>query len=139
MTTTFKLIVPGNFNNLARIADFIDQAAAQTGLNDKAGYAIKMAVDEACTNIIEHAYGGEGRGEIELTCRIKENGLQVIITDQGLPFDPNQVTLLDPQTPLNQRQRRGMGMFFIYNLVDEVDYKFNTPRGNQLTLFKKRG
>ena len=139
MTASLKLTVAGNFKNLAKIADFIDAAAQKSGLNDKATYAIKMAVDEACTNIIEHAYGGEGQGNIELTCNPKKDGLQVVIVDQGTPFDPDQVKLLDPQASLAERRRRGMGMFFIYNLVDEVDYKFNTARGNQLTLFKERG
>jgi serine/threonine-protein kinase RsbW len=50
-----ELTVAGNFENLARISDFIEQAAAGAGLDERSIYAMQMAVDEACTNIIELA------------------------------------------------------------------------------------
>jgi serine/threonine-protein kinase RsbW len=138
MSSTHKLTVTGYFNNLARIADFINKVTVQAGLDDQASYAVQMAVDEACANIIEHAYGGEGKGKIQLNCQIQKEGLQVTIFDQGTPFDPEQVPPLNTQAPLAERDRRGMGLFFIYKLMDRVEYKFNTPQGNQLILFKRR-
>lgn len=136
--TRKQMTVPGRFENLAAIGEFIRQAAAEAGLDEPAAYAIHMAVDEACANIIEHAYGGEGRGQIRLTCRIRRDGLEVTIYDRGRPFDPAQVPELDTQAPLPERSSRGMGVFFIHNLVDRVEYKFQTPAGNRLTLFKRR-
>ncbi len=133
-----QLTVSGHFENLAKIGDFISQAAAQAELDDRAAYAIQMAVDEACANIIEHAYGGEGRGQIQLTYRLQKDGLQVIIYDQGTPFDPSQVPELDTQTPLTERSSRGMGLFFIRKLVDSFEFKFGAPEGNRLILFKRR-
>lgn len=138
MTSSQTLTMPGYFKNLARIADFVTTAAADACLDAKAVYAVQMAVEEACTNIIEHAYGGEGKGQIQIACIPKTEGLQIIITDQGVAFDPDQIPRLDTTASLSERNRRGMGMFFIYNLVDRVDYQFETPHGNQLTLFKKR-
>ncbi|HXV44873.1 MAG TPA: ATP-binding protein [Anaerolineae bacterium] len=128
----------GYFENLAKIGDFIEQVAKQAGLDERGVYAIHMAVDEACTNIIKHAYGGEGKGEIRLTCDIQKDGVQVVICDQGVSFDPAQVPEFDPQKPLDERKLGGMGLFFIYSLVDRVEFKFNTPQGNQLILFKRR-
>ena len=133
-----QLIVSGDFKNLAKIGGFIDQAAIRAGLDDRAAYAIQLAVDEACANIIEHAYGGEGRGQIHLTYRLREDGLQVIIYDQGTPFDPSQIPEPDIQAPLSERSSRGMGLFFIRKLVDSFEFKFDTPEGNQLVLFKRR-
>lgn len=138
MSSTHKLTVTGYFSNLAQIADFVTQAATQAGLDDKACYAVQMAVDEACTNIIEHAYGGEGEGKIQLNCQVQAEGLQVTIFDQGTPFDPEQIPELDTNAPIAERRRRGMGLFFIYKLMDRVEYKSNTPKGNQLILFKHR-
>jgi len=139
MAAAQQLTVAGYFNNLVKIAEFIGRAAAQAGLDDQATYQLQMAVDEACTNIIEHAYGGEGKGQIKLLCTAKKNGLHVTIFDQGASFDPQSVPILDVSAPLSERQRRGMGLFLIYNLVDNVQYKFDTPEGNCLTLFKKQG
>jgi serine/threonine-protein kinase RsbW len=138
MSSTQKLTVTGYFSNLVQIADFVNQAAIQAGLDDKACYAVQMAVDEACTNIIEHAYGGEGDGKIQLNCRVQAEGLQVTIFDQGVPFNPEQVPELDTKAPITERNRRGMGLFFMHKLMDRVEYKFNTSKGNQLILFKRR-
>jgi serine/threonine-protein kinase RsbW len=133
-----ELIVPGYFENLSYIADFVAQAARQAGLDERAMYGIQMAVDEACTNIIEHAYGGEGKGSIRLICQNQPEGLQVTIYDQGIPFDPAQVPELNTQAPLDERQVGGMGLFFIYRLADRVEFTFGAPQGNQLILFKRR-
>jgi serine/threonine-protein kinase RsbW len=138
MPSKNELRVAGNFENLAQISHFIKQAATQAGLDDRGTYAMQMAVDEACTNIIEHAYGGENKGELRLSCTVKKDGLQVIIYDQGMPFDPSQVPELDTAAPLHERQTGGMGLFFIRKLVDQAEFKFGTPQGNQLMLFKRR-
>ena len=139
MTPDNELTIAGSFENLAKIGHFIEQAATQAGLDDRGTYAIQMAVDEACTNIIEHAYGGEGKGQIRLTCAVKKSGLQVIIYDQGAAFDPAQVPELNIHAPLEERPEGGMGLFFIRKLVDRVEFKFGTSHGNQLILFKRRG
>lgn len=138
MAQKTQLTVPGHLKNLARIGNFVTEAAAQAGLNEQAVYAVHMAVDEACTNIIKHAYGGESQGKIRLVCQAQADGLLVEIYDQGQPFDPAQVPELDINAPLSERNRGGMGMFFIRRLMDRVEYRFNTPQGNQLTLFKRR-
>ena len=132
------LTVSGYFENLAAIAEFISQAAGQARLDDKTSYALQMAVDEACTNIIEHAYGGEGIGSIQLTYEVRADGLEVIICDQGRPCDPSEVPELDTEAGLTERQARGMGLFFIYELVDKVKFEFGTAQGNRLTLFIRR-
>ncbi len=138
MKSKTELIVTGRFENLAEISRFIGRAASQTGLDERAIYAVQMAVDEACTNIIQHAYGDEEQGQIELTCHCQPEGLQVIICDQGRPFDPAAVPPLNTQAPLAERQPGNMGLFFIRRLVDTVEFQFNTPQGNRLTLFKRR-
>lgn len=138
MASKNELTVAGNFENLAQISHFVGQAATRAGLDDRGVYAMQMAVDEACTNIIEHAYGGEGKGELRLICTVNKDGLRVVIYDQGMPFDPAQVPELNTAAPLHERPSGGMGLFFIRKLVDEAEFKFDTPQGNQLILFKRR-
>lgn len=138
MTPENELVVPGYFDKLSVISDFIVQAASSSGLDDRAVYAMQMAVDEACTNIITHAYGGEGRGSIRLVYQVQPDGFQVTVYDQGRPFDPAQVPEFDPATPLDQRVKGGMGLFLIRRSVDRLEFKFGTPDGNQLLLFKNR-
>jgi anti-sigma regulatory factor (Ser/Thr protein kinase) len=138
MAEKVQLKVSGYFKNLDRVGNFVSETAIRAGLDERGVYAVQMAVDEACANIIEHAYGGEGQGQIRLTCHIQPDGLQITIYDRGRPFDPDEVPELNTQAPLSERVEGGMGMFFIRRLVDNVEYKFSTPQGNQLILFKRR-
>ncbi|MEW5957671.1 MAG: ATP-binding protein [Chloroflexota bacterium] len=134
-----ELTVRGYFKNLAKIADFIARAALAAGLDERAAYAVQMAVDEACTNIIEHSYGGEGRGRIRLCCQVQATGLEITIYDQGRPFEPDQIPQPDTAASLAERPLGGLGLFLMRKLVDTVDFEFNTPHGNRLILFKRRG
>lgn len=133
-----ELIVSGHLDNLAQIGEFVTEAGVEAGLNERDLYAVQLSVDEACTNIIQHAYSGEGQGEIRLTYQVRADGLEIIIYDQGDVFNPQQVPDLDTAAPLEVRELGGMGLFFIKKLMDRVEFIFNTPEGNQLLLFKQR-
>jgi len=123
---------------LAKIAKFVTQAAVQAGLNETAIFAVQMSVDEACSNIIEHAYGGENIGDIDCTCKIDSQGLTVILHDWGAPFDPEKVPEPDLTSPLEKRKEGGLGLFFIRKLMDEVHFEFSAEKGNTLTMVKRK-
>lgn len=86
-----KYTFPGQYESLAQIAALIRQATQELGLSSLDAYTVEMAVDEACTNIIEHAYGGEGLGEIELEYKIEADSLIITLRDHGKPFNPKKV------------------------------------------------
>lgn len=133
----YELTVSADFENLAQVGELSTQVAKQAGFDDRGIYRFQMAVDEACTNVIEHAYKGQPSGDIRLVYDIQDRGIEVTIFDQGDCFDPTAVPDPNIEAELEDRQVRGLGIFFIRQLVDEVEYKFNTPHGNQLTLFKR--
>jgi serine/threonine-protein kinase RsbW len=132
------MIFPGQFDSLAKIGKFVTRAARSAGLAPNDVYAVEMAVDEACTNIIEHAYGGEGRGDIECTCQIDTRGLKVTLRDRGSTFDPSEIPEPNIDTSLEERDVGGLGLFLIYKLMDEVRFEFNPDSGNVLTLVKRK-
>ena len=127
---------PGRYESLAEIAKFVRQAAEKAGLSKFAAYTVETAVDEACANIIEHAYGGEGLGEIECICKVSEKGLVIILKDQGRPFDPNKIPHPNTKAPLYERADRGLGLYFIHKWMDEVRFEFIPGAGNILTMVK---
>ena len=133
-TKTFS----GRFENLAKITDFVIRAARSAGLDQAALYAVEMAVDEACANIIQHAYGGEGKGDIECTCQIGADELTVTLRDDGSPFDPSGVPEPDVNAPLEERDEGGLGLYLIRKVMDEVHFEFSTDSGNTLTLVKRK-
>ena len=128
----------GRFESLAGIRKFVSEAASNAGFNDKDIYAVELAVDEACSNIIEHAYGGEGRGEIICTCNDINNGLEIILRDDGKRFDPEGVSPPDFSVELDKLEPHGAGLYLIRNMMDDVDFKFSKDAGNELRMVKRK-
>jgi anti-sigma regulatory factor (Ser/Thr protein kinase) len=132
----YSLTVSSDVANLRLIADFITQAAQRANLDEQDVFAIQMAVDEACTNIIEHAYAG-ARGDICLTCQVKPGECVVTIHDRGHPFDPETIPPPDLNCDLEARRIGGLGLYFMRKLMDEVHFSFDPDRGNQVVMVKR--
>jgi serine/threonine-protein kinase RsbW len=129
---------PGQFDSLAGVGQFVTRAATAAGFDQTAIYAVEMAVDEACTNIIEHAYEGEERGDIECTCQDSPGELTVTLRDFGRPFDPASVPEPNIHARLEERREGGLGLFLMRKLMDEVHFEFTSDAGNVLTLVKRK-
>ncbi len=128
----------GRFESLASIRKFVFRAASDAGFDEKEIYAVELAVDEACSNIIEHAYGGDGNGEIECTCNDLNDSLEIIIKDEGEPFDPAAVIPPDFSIDLEEIKPRGAGLFLIRNMMDDVEFEFSRKDGNVLRMVKRK-
>jgi serine/threonine-protein kinase RsbW len=98
-------------------------------------YDLKLAVDEACTNIIQHGYAGMNPGSIILACQVGDDRVKLSITDFGHPFEPSEAPAPDPEAGLEERPTGGFGLFFIYQTMDQVDYETHED-GNTLILIK---
>jgi serine/threonine-protein kinase RsbW len=119
-----KIVFSALFENLERVRAFVGQEAEECCLDEAAQYAVQLAVDEAFSNIIEHAYGGESQEKIECTCQITEAGLVITLRDCGRPFNPASVPVPDLEAELEDRDIGGLGLYFIQQLMDEVDFTF---------------
>jgi serine/threonine-protein kinase RsbW len=128
---------PGRFASLCEIAEFVQQAAQETGLSDFDTYAVETAVDEACSNIIEHAYGGENKGTIECVLEPQPGALTIILKDHGKSFDPKLIKPPDLRCPLEERKDHGLGLYFIYQWMDQVSFSHEGDR-NVLTMVKRK-
>lgn len=136
-TTTF----PASYKSLAAISKFVTAGAEAAGLDDKAAYAVRLAVDEACTNIIEHAYAGMEAMEAQgITCsyRVSDKALTITLRDRGRPFNLDEVPEPDICSPLEERQIGGLGVYFIHEMMDEVYFSCNPDGSNTLKLVKHR-
>ncbi len=133
-TVTF----PGDFESLAKISEFVTRAARDAGLNNSDIYAVELAVDEACSNIIDHAYGGEGRGDIECSVDTSDQVLIITLRDFGRSFNPDSIKPPQLNAPLKKVKPRGVGLYLIQRMMDEVHYKTSPDSGNQLTMVKRK-
>ena len=131
-------IFPAKFDQLDSIRDFAAQAARDAGMDDSAIYAVELSMDEACTNVIEHAYEGVEGGEIECTCDLDEKNLTIIIHDHGKSFDPGSIALPNLDADLDSRPVGGLGVFLMKKLMDDVRFEPLGEAGNILTMVKQR-
>ena len=97
-----------------------------------------MAVDEAFCNFIDHAYGGEGVGDVRCSVEVGEDTLTVIFKDHGRPFDPALVPEPAVNIPLQKLRRRGAGLYLMRKVMDELHYEPSTEGGNVLVLVKRK-
>ena len=123
-------------HQLASIREFVAEAGKDLDMEESAIYHLTLAVDEACSNIIRHAYGGQA-GKIEITVEPVQGGVQTVVRDWGVPFQPDAVPVPDIAAPLDQRPKGGLGLFIIRQVMDEVQFEFNTHTGNTLTMVKR--
>ena len=131
-------IFSAKFDQLDAIREFAAQAARDAGMDDSAIYAVELSMDEACTNVIEHAYEGMDGGEIECTCDTDDKNLTIIIHDHGKSFDPASIALPDLDADLESRPVGGLGVFLMKKLMDEVRFEPLGEAGNVLTMKKRR-
>jgi anti-sigma regulatory factor (Ser/Thr protein kinase) len=125
------------------VREFVGQAAETCGLDSDDVYRVQMAVDEAFSNIVEHAYAGEPLEEVECECVISTHKLTIILSDHGKPFDPNKVPRPRIHDPLDDREKGGLGIFFMRKLMDEIEYEMVAEPGkirprNVLTMVKRK-
>jgi serine/threonine-protein kinase RsbW len=132
------LTFPGRFESLEKISEFVQQAARSACLNEHDVYAVQLAVDEACTNIIEHAYHGEGKGDIVCTCNVLRDGIKVVLLDRASPFHPEAMPEPMLNTSLDEVKPRGLGIFLMRKMMDHVKFEAPPGGGNRLTMIKHR-
>ena len=128
----------GQYTSLEAISDFIAQGSHKAGFNSKDTYAIQLAVDEACSNIIEHGYGEQENGKICCSYKILKDGLEITIQDWGKAFNPEVIPEPNFDVELDNLKPRGAGLYFIKKLMDKVEFNFDSDAGNLLTMIKKK-
>ncbi len=134
-----EMCVSGSVASLSQIAEFVADMATRAGLDEDQAYDVQVAVDEACTNSIQHAYAGREDGELHICCFLEDNDFVVRIVDFGRPFDPDSVPKPDLTSPLEERAIGGLGVYLMRTLMDQVTFRFDPQGGNQVVMRKSRG
>ncbi|NIR47843.1 hypothetical protein GWO43_05260 [candidate division KSB1 bacterium] len=122
--------------NLYKICDFVTDYADQVGFKSKDIGKIKIAVYEACLNVIEHAYHSNPDNWIDIWVEYDKPKFQVEIQDYGNGFDEISLKDYNVRSAVDHRQTGGFGLYIIRRSMDEIDYEADAVNGNRLTLIK---
>ena len=133
----FQLRVPAEEQHLAEIRDFLQEVGEKLLIPGRVLANTKLAVDEACTNIVKHGYRGAA-GVIEVVVTGNGREFSIALHDQGKSFDLRNVKSPDLKMYVETRKRGGLGVFLMNQLMDEVRYRAGDD-GNVLTMSKRLG
>jgi serine/threonine-protein kinase RsbW len=131
-----KLSIKSRTENLQQIREFVNSAAVEAGMMQESIGEMMLAVDEACTNIIKHAYKSFPDGEIIITVKHSQNKFTIKIVDYGNSFEPDVVPKPDLNEYYRQRRVGGLGLYLIKSLMDEVTYVSKPGKYNEVLLSK---
>lgn len=129
--------VKADTRNLSEVREFVRQHSREFGFGDKQSSEIELAVDEAFTNIIKHAYSGRKGLPVQLTLLFRKDQLHVSLFDSGDSFEPGSYSKPDIQTLAHEKKKGGMGVYLIQRLMDHVEYRRDDHR-NEIRMTKRR-
>jgi serine/threonine-protein kinase RsbW len=134
----FHLKLPAKSENLDIIRKFVAGIAENVGFNEDEIYQIELAVDEACANVVRHAYRGIDvpHPEILVTVRTRKNGIEISIADRGKGFDPDKLPTPDMDEYLKKMKPGGLGVHLIKSLMDKVTFSIKPGVRNEVKMVK---
>lgn len=135
---THSLKIESRTERLIDVRKFVSAAARDFGFDDEEVSKIALAIDEACTNIIKHAYNFDPDKEINVTVKAGNSAFEVLITDHGKQFNPDAVPSPDMKEYLSHYKRGGLGVYLMRSLMDKVEYHIVPGKKNEVRLVKYR-
>ncbi|HQR36550.1 MAG TPA: ATP-binding protein [Blastocatellia bacterium] len=132
----FTLQVPSSTENLALIREFVTSIGRQATLNEEEINKLELAVDEACANVIEHAYGHDITKDVSVRATFDDERLKISVIDEGRGFDPTGVNQKSLDQLVHERRSGGLGIRIIKTLMDEVSYEIEPGLKNELHMTK---
>ena len=130
------LRVPSRTEFLAAIRDTTKRVAEIAGCDEPTAAQVALAVDEAATNVIEHAYGGAADRFVELNFECPPGELVVEIVDDGRPVDRGSLPRVDLRRYARERRRGGFGVHLMGRIMDQVSFR-RRGRCNVCSMVKK--
>ncbi|MFZ1731504.1 MAG: ATP-binding protein [Bacteroidota bacterium] len=126
---------------LADMRTFVSDAARQFGFGEGDVGKIELAIDEACTNIIKHAYRYNPDGIIEIRLSVQQGSEKtrkfiVEILDSGVSFDSSKYTAPDMTEYFKKLRHGGLGIVLMKKLMDEVEYGPSVSDRNTIRMIK---
>jgi serine/threonine-protein kinase RsbW len=130
---SIRLELASNGRDLDALRSRIEGLLSDPRVSSDVSQRVQLAVHEVCANIVEHAYGSDRDGTIQvtLTRTFEPQRLVVDLFDTGLPFDPAS----EPEPNLDEPHVRGYGLYIVRSVMDDVRYDHGAG-GNHWRLVK---
>ena len=101
--------------------------------SDRDVFGVRLALEEALVNAIKHGNGMDPAKQVQIDCRFDDDGVRIVIEDEGPGFDVTAVP--DPTAEENLDKPGGRGIMLMRSFMSHVEYN---ELGNRLVLEKRR-
>ena len=135
-TAPRRIIMKNEMTEVSRMRGFFLSVCREHDIDDETFKTLNLAIEEWVANVINYAYPKGIRGHVELTAKVSEGILTLVIKDHGAPFDPTQHADVDVDAALDKRQIGGLGIHLVKAIMDMVNYERTADGYNVLTLTK---
>ncbi len=134
-TQRVEMSIPASaeFISVARLA--VSGVAARMNFTIEDIEDIKVALSEACTNAIQHAYQADAKGHIEIAFLLHDTSLEMIVKDNGKGFNTDNVQS-EKTNSSTEDFGLGLGLVFIQSLMDEAEINSVKGKGTTLKMLK---
>jgi serine/threonine-protein kinase RsbW len=133
----FLIQVPSSTESLVLIREFVSGIGNQAGLPPSDIGKLELAVDEACANVIEHAYQHDKTKEVVVRAAFDESALRIVVEDTGRGFDPASIPPASLEQRIAERRSGGLGLELIRKVMDEVQYEMDPGRKNAMSMLMR--
>lgn len=126
------LEIPSHPEYLGIVRGVTHKVCEIAGIDSNKISEVKLAVDEACTNVIRHAYKGNKNKKLKVVYRLKKDSIRIEIEDNGEKAPAN---ILKRELP-EKLKPGGLGIPLIKKIFDDVSFDPDFQKGNRLVLIK---
>ena len=137
-TTVTKeiLILNSEATELERLDKWMDEFAVRQNLPKNIHYQVNVALEELVLNVVKHARCKPPQGAIRVSIRLENGAIEIVLSDNGTPFDPLRVPEPDLDADLADRPVGGLGIYLVRGIVDSLRYERRDGK-NWLYLTKR--
>ncbi len=135
-TDISKLTVSNDLSYSPVVTSYVKAVAQKLGFEEDDLSMIELGVDEAFTNVVEHAFDADEDVSFDIICRRIPLGLQIAIREQGMPFDPSKIPEYDPNAALEDQSGAGLGSYLMKQTMNEVHFNNLGKQGKETLMIK---
>jgi serine/threonine-protein kinase RsbW len=133
---TNKIMLKSDLANLSKAREFIAKAAREAGASSSEITKIEISCDEWSANIIEHSLGSNVKKSFTIECQSVEGKFIIIYEHEGPRFNPIEQEVIDVNDHFVEEKERGLGIYIMREMMDEIHYEYINSKINRLTIVK---
>ena len=131
-----RITLESDLANLSRAREFIAKAAREAGASSSEITKIEISCDEWSANIIEHDLGSKVKRSFTIECKNAEGRFIIVYEHEGTRFNPIEQEVIDVDDHFSESKERGLGIYIMREMMDEIHYEYINKKINRLTIVK---